>query len=80
MKKEAADADEVKVKRRLDENLQGRKEAYIKILIRGWRLRKGARERSGRRGRRGKVSQLRGREVKEGGTGKEERKPRSWKE
>ena len=29
MKKEVADADEVKVKRRLDENLQGRKEAYI---------------------------------------------------
>ena len=29
MKKEVADADEVKVKRRLDENLQGSKEAYI---------------------------------------------------
>ena len=29
LKKEVGDADEVKVKRRLDENLQGSKEAYI---------------------------------------------------
>ena len=50
------------------------------VIIRRSRLRKGARERVGGRGWRWKGSQLRGKGTKDGRAGKEERKPRSWKE
>ena len=67
LKKEVGDADEVKVKRRLDENLQGRKEAYIN---KGMEAKEGCKGEKWKEGKEVESKSIK-REVKEGGRPKE---------